>query len=197
MTNDVKCAALGEAWLGAARGADPFVYLNIGTGLSAALYAGGSVYQGAHGAAGEIAYWATDPGRLDGLEPGCGPLEEAMSGVGLSGAYLRASGLRLGAADIFSRAERGEALATETIERGFAYLLPAIANLLTFADPELLVIGGGVSLGLVSRLAAITVYVERLTPFPPKIAFSGLGGRAGLVGAIRLAMIGSPAAAGA
>lgn len=188
MSNDVKCAALGEAWLGAARGADPFVYLNVGTGLSAALYAGGRVYQGAHNAAGEIAYWATEPGDAPALADGLGALEETVSGVGLSGAYraLSKSGEQASARDIFERAAGGEALAAAVVERAVSYLLPAVANILTFADPELLVIGGGVAEGLVRFADRIEAYVGRVTPFPPRIDWAKLGRRAGLLGAVRL-----------
>jgi len=191
LTNDVKCAALGEAWLGAARGADPFLYLNVGTGLSTALFTEGRIYQGAHHAAGEIAYWVTEAGESGGLADGYGPLEEAMSGVGITGAYRRASpsAENLSAEEIFGRAERGESLASSIVEKGMEYLLPAIANLLTFADPELLVIGGGVAGSLVRHAARIEAYVARMTPFPPRIAWSLLKGRAGLVGAIRLAVL--------
>lgn len=191
LTNDVKCAALGEAWLGAARGADPFLYLNVGTGLSTALFSEGRIYQGAHHAAGEIAYWVTEAGEPGGLADGYGPLEEAISGVGISGAYERASpsAENLSAEEIFGRADRGEPLALSIVEKGMAYLLPAIANLLTFADPDLLVMGGGVSGSLVRHAARIEAYVARMTPFPPRIAWSQLKGRAGLVGAIRLAVL--------
>jgi glucokinase len=198
ITNDVKCAALGESWLGAARGADPFVYLNVGTGLSAALFVDGKVHQGAHNAAGEIAYWAIEPGEPKHLALGVGPLEEAMSGVGLSGAYRRASRSDedISTAEIFRRAGEGDSLAVSLVERGLGYLLPAVANMLTFADPELLVIGGGVAKGLVMYADRIDSYVRSVTPFPPRIAWSTLGGRAGLIGAVRLAMSaqnGSPA----
>lgn len=193
LTNDVKCAALGEAWLGAARGADPFLYLNVGTGLSTALFTGGRIYQGAHHAAGEIAYWVTEAAQPGGLSDGFGPLEEAMSGVGIAGAYRRASpsAENLSAEEIFGRSERGEPLASSIVEKGMEYLLPAIANLLTFTDPELLVIGGGVAGSLVRYAATIEAYVARMTPFPPRLAWSQLRGRAGLVGAIRLAVLGS------
>lgn len=191
LTNDVKCAALGEAWRGAARGADPFLYLNVGTGLSTALFTGGRIYQGAHHAAGEIAYWVTEAAESGGLADGFGPLEEAMSGVGITGAYRRASphAENLSAEEIFGRAERGEVLASAIVEKGIEYLLPAIANLLTFADPELLVIGGGVAGSLVRYTARIEAYVARMTPFPPRLAWSTLKGRAGLIGAIRLAVL--------
>ncbi len=191
ISNDVKCAALGESWLGAAKGADPFVYLNVGTGLSAALFAGGQVHQGSHNAAGEIAYWAIEPGEPKHLAEGLGPLEEAMSGIGLSGAYKSVSPSKetLSAEEIFMKAGAGDKLATAVIERGMSYLLPAIANILTFADPELLVIGGGVSKGLARYSSRIESYITGTTPFPPRIAWSSLGGRAGLIGAIRLAII--------
>lgn len=191
LSNDVKCAALGEAWLGAAKGADPFVYLNVGTGLSAALYAGGGVYRGAHNAAGEIAYWATGSGESPGPADGTGELEEAFSGVGLSGAYRAAAGgagAPASAKDIFERAAAGEALAASVIERGLSRLLPAIANLLTFADPELLVVGGGVAEGLSRYAERMESYVRRVTPFPPPIRWSALGSRSGLLGAARLGM---------
>ncbi|OHD79291.1 MAG: hypothetical protein A3J97_10040 [Spirochaetes bacterium RIFOXYC1_FULL_54_7] len=191
ITNDVKCAALGESWLGAAKGADPFVYLNVGTGLSAALFSGGQVHQGAHNAAGEIAYWAIEPGEPKHLAEGVGPLEEVMSGVGLSGTYRSISPgkQKLSAEEIFRKADEGDTLAASVIERGLSYLLPAIANILTFADPELLVIGGGVSKGLVRFSGRIESYIGGITPFPPRLAWSSLGGRAGLVGAVHLAMI--------
>jgi glucokinase len=114
-----------------------------------------------------------------------------MSGVGIAGAYRRASPSadNLSAEEIFGRAERGETLASAIVEKGMDYLLPAIANLLTFADPELLVIGGGVAGSLVRHAARIEAYVARMTPFPPRIAWSQLKGRAGLVGAIRLAVL--------
>lgn len=187
--NDVKCAALGEAWMGAAKGADPFLFVNVGTGLSSALYSGGRVHMGAHNASGEIAYWVADAQDATGLAEGFGPLEEAMSGVGLSDTYERAAGLRLSAEEIFRRSSAGEDLAAGIVERGVSFLLPALANLATFADPELLVLGGGVSKALVPYTSRIEAYLRHMTPFPPRLAFSALGGKAGLTGAIRLAMI--------
>lgn len=190
LQNDVKCAALGEAWLGAARGEDSFVFVNVGTGLSSAIYAQGRVLQGAHGAAGEIAYWVAEAEDGVGFSEGLGPLEEIMSGVGLSGAYERLSPRReaLTAEAIFLRAGAGDEPARKVIERGMTYLLPALANLATLLDPGLMVLGGGVSRGLGPFLPRMEAYLGRMTPFPPRLLFSGLGGRAGLIGAIKLAM---------
>ncbi len=220
LLNDVKCAALGEEWLGAARGASSFVFLNVGTGLSSAFFSGGRLLMGAHHAAGEIGYWVADAADPVGFADGLGPLEESMSGVGLSGAYRRAraeaaSGAAPGATgpgargaapgggpgaigamgetiraeEVFARAAAGDPVAARVVERGVAHLLPAVANLATLLDPELVVLGGGVSKGLSGHLARLVSYVGRMTPFPPRIVLSALEGRAGLVGAVRLGML--------
>src|ERR1700734_2025142 len=82
MATDVKAAALAEARWGALAGVDPGVYLNLGTGLAAAIVAGGRVLSGANGAAGEIGY---NLRRLSDVGyPGYVPLEEGGSGRGLA-----------------------------------------------------------------------------------------------------------------
>jgi glucokinase len=200
LMNDVKCAALGEAWLGAAAEAaergEPFVFLNVGTGLSMAFYSGGEVLQGLHHAAGEIGYWVAEAADPSGFADGFGPLEEIVSGVGFQGAYRAASaraargqGETISAAEVFARAAAGDAIAAAVLERGVAHLLPAMANIATLLDPGLIVLGGGVSKGLASYAGRIDAYLAHMTPFPPRVVFSKLGGKAGLLGAIRLAML--------
>jgi glucokinase len=83
MATDTKAAAQAEARWGALAGRDPAVYLNLGTGLAAAIVTGGQVLSGSNGAAGEIGYSLRDPGdvgRSDGLRI---PLEDMVSGQGL------------------------------------------------------------------------------------------------------------------
>jgi glucokinase len=205
LMNDVKCAALGEAWLGAAAEAagkgEPFVFLNVGTGLSMAFYSGGEVLQGLHHAAGEIGYWVAEAADPSGFADGFGPLEELVSGVGFQGAYraesARAAGANaaggqvetIGAAEVFARAAAGDEIAAAVVERGVAHLLPAMANIATLLDPGLIVLGGGVSKGLVPYAGRIEAYLAHMVPFPPSLVFSRLGGKAGLLGAIRLAML--------
>lgn len=199
LMNDVKCAALGEAWLGAAaavaaRGGS-FVFLNVGTGLSAAHYSEGRVWQGAHHAAGEIGYWVAEAKDQGGFADGFGPLEEMASGVGFQGSYRAASAAERGgegetidAEELFRRAAASDRIAARILERGVAHLLPAMANIATLLDPELLVLGGGVSKGLAAYSGRMEAYLAHMVPFPPGLAFSSLGGKAGLYGAIRLAM---------
>ena len=93
MATDTKAAAQAEARWGALAGRDPAVYLNLGTGLAAAIVTGGQVLSGSQGAAGEIGYSLRQPGdvgRADGLRI---PLEDMVSGQALQ---RRASVLRAG-----------------------------------------------------------------------------------------------------
>jgi glucokinase len=182
LLNDVKCAALGESWLGAARGVENFVFVNVGTGLAAAVFAQGRLLMGAHGAAGEIGYWMTGADDEAALDAGLGPLEEASSGVGIASSYAKG----FSAEEVFRRAREGEPKARTVVERGLTCLLPALANLATLADPELLVLGGGVAQSLREYEGRILDFIGRATPFPPRLAFTSLGRRAGLVGALRL-----------
>jgi predicted NBD/HSP70 family sugar kinase len=64
-----------------------------------------------------------------------------------------------------------------------------MANIATLLDPGLIVLGGGVSKGLLPYAGRIDAYLAHMTPFPPRVVFSTLGGKAGLLGAIRLAML--------
>ncbi len=84
MATDVKAAAAAEYRWGALRGCDPGVYLNLGTGLAAAIVAGGQVLSGEAGAAGEIGY---NLRAIADVGLGLGqrvPLEDAVSGLGLA-----------------------------------------------------------------------------------------------------------------
>ncbi len=90
MGTDAKAAAQAEARWGSLAGFDPAIYLNLGTGLAAAVVTAGQVVTGRHGAAGEIGYSlreSGDVGRANGLRI---PLEDMVSGQALQ----RRAGLR-------------------------------------------------------------------------------------------------------
>ncbi|HEU0000281.1 MAG TPA: ROK family protein, partial [Ktedonobacteraceae bacterium] len=78
--NDVKAAAMAEARWGALKGADPAVYLSLGTGIASAIVIGGRVVSGAHGASGEIGYNLRSVLDTSGAAQGRAPLEEAVGG---------------------------------------------------------------------------------------------------------------------
>ncbi|MGH3493048.1 MAG: ROK family protein, partial [Sciscionella sp.] len=82
IANDVRAAALAELTWGELRRVGTGVYLNLGTGIAAALVVGGEVLGGAHGAAGEIGHWARSRADSVGVRGGRAPLEEYAGGAG-------------------------------------------------------------------------------------------------------------------
>jgi glucokinase len=173
---DVKAATLAELRWGALQGADPGVFLNLGTGLAAGIAIGGRVLTGAHGAAGEIGY------ALRGAH-GDGPLEEAVGG--------RAIGERAGAAsaaEVFARADAGDAEAIHLLDGALDELAIHVANLAALIDPARIAVGGGM-MGAADRvLAALRPRIAAAAPFPPEVVPAHFVHDAALHGAIALAL---------
>jgi glucokinase len=173
---DVKAATLAELRWGALRGADPGVFLNLGTGLAAGIAIGGRVLHGANGAAGEIGY------ALRGAD-GDGVLEEAVGG--------RAIGERAGApsaAAVFARADAGDAEAAALLDAALDELAVHVANLAALVDPARIAVGGGM-MGAADRvLAALRRRAGEAVPFPPAIVPAHFTHDAALHGAVALAL---------
>jgi glucokinase len=185
---DVRAAALAEARFGAGRGFDPFLYLNIGTGISAVLVQDGRPYRGAHGHALVIA-----SGPTTSSCPHCGGrhevvLEDIAGGAGLATLFAKATGgTGIEPPEIRRRAAAGEAPALEAVMTATEALGSALGAILGLTDPATLIIGGGLG-------AAPGPYIEALLPeirrhiWSPRtraipIIQAGLGGDAGLIGA--------------
>jgi glucokinase len=187
--NDVNAGAAAELRWGALRGVDVGLYVNLGTGLAAALVAGGRVVAGAHGAAGEIGYLRdkdTDPYFADGHAP----LEESVSGVALATRGTALLGRPVTAAELFTmRSEPAvAALLDETIET----LSRTIANLCVTLDPERVVLGGGMVGAATHILPRVEATLSRSVPFPPKLLAARFVDDAPLVGAMALALESAP-----
>jgi len=171
VANDVRAGALAELRRGALRGADPGVYLSLGTGIAAALTIGGRVLAGAHQAAGEIGY--LDPGHGGGtFADGHAPLEELVGGKALG---ERAS------------AELGEEVTATGL---FARRDPAACRLAREALDALAVAGETI-------LPALTARLARTVPFPPEVVAAHFTADASLHGAVALAVDSLEASAGA
>ncbi|RSM46491.1 ROK family protein [Actinoplanes sp. ATCC 53533] len=183
--NDVNAGAAAELRWGALRGTDVGLYVNLGTGLAAALVAGGRVLPGAHGAAGEIGYLrdtAADGYAADGQAP----LEEAVSGSALARRGSALLGRPVTAAQLFGlRAEPGvAALLDEVVDT----LSRTIANLCVTLDPDRVVLGGGMMGAAAHIMPRVAAALHRAVPFPPRLSAARFVDDAPLVGAVALAL---------
>jgi fructokinase len=151
MANDADCFALSEASDGAAAGANSVFGVIIGTGTGGGLVINGRLLQGPNAIAGE---WGHNPlpwPRADELPgPTCycgkqGCIETFCSGPGLSADLLRVSGLRLDGPAIVAAAEQGNRAAEAALARYEDRLARALASVVNLIDPEVIVLGGGLS----------------------------------------------------
>ncbi len=190
--NDVNLAALGELWFGAGQNTSNIVFLTIGTGIGAGIIIDGALYRGAHEASGEIGNML--PGRefLGKCYDEFGALETMASGIGiaerarqaLEGQRAPEELERLLAEDVFDAARQGQAWATALIDETVDYLAVAIANLTVTFDPELIVLGGGVTRSADLLVEPILRRIEGTLPTLPRLAVSTLQRRAVVMGAI-------------
>ncbi len=136
----MKAAARAEAAHGALAGYDPGLYVNLGTGLAAAIVSNGAVVLGAHGAAGEIGYNL----RNVGIAPDAPRLEEAVSGKALATA---AADLFDGAdvAALFAQVRDRRAVAKQVCAEFLDELAYHLVNLAIAIDPARVVVGGGMT----------------------------------------------------
>ena len=203
--NDVRCAALGEKWKGVAKGCNDFIYINIGTGISAGIVSGGRIISGHDNAAGEIAYFITEEdiqttsSGIWQFDPDKAPFERKVSGRGISELLkekvekdiYKIEGYKkeeLSAKNIFKLAHDGEPACIEALNNFIKHLSVGIANLCIALNPEMVVFGGGLSNDYDIFAGKIDFFLKALTPYPPKIARAGLGYEAGLYGALYLAI---------
>jgi glucokinase len=160
LINDANAAALGELCFGAARNACNFIYLGLGTGIGAGIVVDGKICTGAAGTAGEVGHMVIHD---DGPRCNCGNRgcwETLASGGALArdardkikeGArtsildYAAGDTEKIDAEVIQKAAQDGDSLAGELIARIAYYLGVGLANLINIFNPEMIVIGGGLS----------------------------------------------------
>lgn len=151
VANDANCFALSEAVDGAGSGGDPVFGVILGTGVGGGLVVGGRLVEGASGIAGEWGHTplpVRDAGEFPGPACWCGRrgcVEAWLSGPAMAADHARATGTTLDAVQISAAASAGDASATETIARYVERLGRALAVVVDIVDPEVIVLGGGVS----------------------------------------------------
>jgi glucokinase len=187
LANDADMAGLGEFHHGAGRGTKNMVYITWSTGVGGGLIIDGRLHRGAHGTAGEVGHMIIDPnGPLDSCgQRGC--LEAFIGGANLA----RETGHP--AAELFAAAARGEEHARMVVNRAARYMGIALISLTNIIDPEMFVIGGGVSRSW-ALVHPTILETLRSSPFikparRPRLRRARLGDRAGQVGAVEWARI--------
>jgi len=209
--NDVNIMALGELHAGTARSVRDLLFVKVGTGIGCGIVVGGEVYRGVTGCAGDIGHIQVEEASATSPVCSCGNagcLEAWFGGAALArdadaaarsgrSSWLAerlesraADGGTLSAADVGAAAEAGDPVAVALIRDGGHRLGQVLASLVSFFNPGLVVIGGGVA-GLGHQLLAEvrSVVYRRSLPLATgnlPIVLSELGGTAGVIGAARL-----------
>ena len=199
--NDANVAALGEIWMGAAKGAKNAVMVTLGTGVGGGVVVNGKVIDGVHGAGGEIGHITVN--RHETAVCGCGKrgcLEQYSSATGVvrcmkklldenpdTPCVLR--GTEFAAKDVFDAARNGDALAAREVDEMSDTLGMALANIASTVDPEAFLVGGGVARAGDVLFTPLNKHFQeyafkscRETP----IKQASLGNDAGIYGAVRL-----------
>ena len=183
VVTDVKAAATVEARDGALAGHDPGLYLNLGTGLAAAIVSGGRVLAGANGAAGEIGYNLLRSGG-DGETS---MLEHLVSGIGLAATANRRAGGTLTAEEVFLQAEANPELA-RLVDEFVQELGFHLVNLAVAVDPSRIAVGGGMVRSWPRLEGPLRRTLHESMPFPPDLVVGAYPYDAALVGAVSLAV---------
>jgi glucokinase len=195
LENDANAAAVGEHWLGAARGESDLLMVTLGTGVGGGLILGGSIYRGSGGMAGEIGHVVVDP---EGPLCGCGARGclETLASASAAERRARAAGLPRSKPgdlpELTARARTGPGPERDLLLALGFDLGRGLGAAVSLLDLRCFVIGGGFGAALDVLEACMhaglraTSYGERLTSlrFVPAL----LGNDAGWIGAARLAL---------
>jgi glucokinase len=166
VSNDVKAAAMAEARWGSLRGCDPALFVNVGTGVAAAVVVGGRVLTGAHGAAGEVGYLVDGASGTAGAASGHAPLEELVGGRAIAERAGALLGVPATTAEAFAHADpRVSALVDEALDA----LSLQVANAAILLDPARIALGGGLMGSAERVLDAVRRRVAAVVPFPPEV----------------------------
>ena len=201
--NDANMAALGESWKGGGQGCDNMVLATLGTGVGGGIILDGKPLSGVHGAAGEIGHLVLEPHETEVC--GCGKrgcVEQYCSATGIvrlakkhlaeSDAESSLRGMdNLTCKDVFDAGKSGDAAALAILEQVYDYMGQFLANICCTVDPEVVVLGGGVSKAGQPLLDGAKRYFDRYIFHASKdirFALAALGNDAGAYGAFKLVL---------
>ena len=202
--NDANVAALGEAWKGGGGGADDAVMFTLGTGVGGGVIVNGKIITGKHGLGGELGHMHVRDEETEFCNcGGKGCLEQIASATGIvreakrilkksdADSKMRQLGDLLTARDVCDLGRDGDPLADEVMETVSRYLGLAISHVEMTVDPDVFIIGGGVSRAGSYLLEKIRKYYNDYTTLSRNhgnVVLAALGNDAGIYGAVRLVM---------
>ena len=201
--NDANVAALGEFWKGGGQGCENMVFVTLGTGVGGGIVVEGKLLHGAHGSGAELGHMVLD--RNETAVCGCGKrgcVEQYCSATGMVRlAKLRlsknddASSLRalenLTCRDVFDACKAGDEVAAQIVDQFNEYMGEFLGSVCSVVDPEVVVIGGGVSKAGDMLLKGIEPYFHKYVfhaASEVRFALASLGNDAGAYGAFKLAL---------
>ena len=200
--NDANGAALGEAWKGAAAGSQNVIMVTLGTGVGGGIIIDGKIVAGAHGAGGEVGHACVEPEEEAVCNCGNhGCLEQMTSATGIvrlakkylashdTPSSLRERGESISAKAVFDALKEGDAAAEAIVQEFSEYLGRALAVFACVVDPEVIVVGGGVSKAGQILIDGVAKYYREAAFIACKdtpIVLASLGNDAGIYGAAKM-----------
>ena len=175
--NDVDAEALAERAHGHGQDADSFAFVHVGSGIGMGLVIDGKLHRGAHGVAGEIAFLPlADDQEVDRGEARRRGVLEAVAAASAVVRQARRAGMRgpVSARRVFEASARGDTRASAVVAEEARLVASAICCVVAVADPQLIVLGGGI--GQAPGFAeAVTRSLRAVAPVLPEVKVSALG----------------------
>lgn len=199
--NDANVAALGEMWQGGAKGCKDVIMVTLGTGVGGGIIVDGKIVAGFNGAGGEIGHITVNSDEIEACNCGqYGCLEQYASATGIVRVAKRKlakstdeTTLRkiepLTAKDVFDEAKAGDEVAISLVDEVCGILGSTLSNMACVVNPEVVVIGGGVSKAGNILIESIQKHFEETAFFAcreTKFALAGLGNDAGMYGCVQM-----------
>lgn len=201
--NDANVAALGEAWKGGGNGCENMVLATLGTGVGGGIIVNGKLLAGVHGAGGEIGHLVVNTKETQRCNCGkYGCVEQYCSATGIvrlakqqldaTDAPCTLRGVEnLTCKDVFDASKAGDTLALAVLEQVYDYMGQFLANVCCAVDPQVVVLGGGVSKAGQPLLDGAKKYFDRYIFHASSaitFALATLGNDAGAYGAFKLVL---------
>lgn len=197
--NDVNISVLGEQWLGSAVNKKNVVLITIGTGIGCGIILNGTLYRGANWAAGEIGYMVTDKNAAkkdyNPVFDGFGFLENHAGGASIEKIMKNRlkessdhplSQVPFTTKDVFTYARENDPLALEVVNEVIEHIGFALVNVAALFNPEIIIIGGGVSRSGIWFIERLNDILKTYLPTDVQLSLTKLGDQIGIVGGMSL-----------